>query len=47
MVEYTWDDVIINPNSEEAKDCIGKNVYYGDLASICLEMIKEEKEYEK
>ena len=19
MVEYTWDDVIINPNSEEAK----------------------------
>ena len=27
MEKYTWDDIIINPNSEQAKACIGKEVY--------------------
>lgn len=37
MEEYTWDDVIINPNSEQAKACIGKEVYCADSPHYCLE----------
>lgn len=29
MEKYTWEDIIIDPTSEEAKACIGKEVYYG------------------
>lgn len=29
MPKYTYKDVIIDPTSEEAKACIGKEVYYG------------------
>lgn len=36
MPEYTWDDIIINPNTEEAKNCIGKEVYYSDNPNGCL-----------
>ena len=36
MPEYTWDDIIINPNTEEAKNCIGKEVYYSDNPTLCL-----------
>ena len=36
MSEYTWDDIIINPNSEQAKACIGKEVYFEDNPSDCL-----------
>ena len=37
MEKYTWDDVIINPNSEQAKSCIGKEVYCADSPHYCLE----------
>lgn len=37
MEEYTWDDIIINPNSEQAKACIGKEVYCADSPHYCLE----------
>ena len=36
MDKYTWDDIIINPNTEEAKNCIGKEVYYSDNPNLCL-----------
>lgn len=36
MKKYTWDDIIIDPTSEEAKNCIGKIVYYADDQNICL-----------
>ena len=37
MEKYTWNDVIINPNSEQAKACIGKEVYCADSPHYCLE----------
>lgn len=36
MQEYTWDDIIINPNSKQAQACIGKKVYYDCNTNICL-----------
>lgn len=36
MAEYTYKDIIIDPTSEEAKNCIGKEVYYADNPSTCL-----------
>lgn len=36
-MEYTWDDIIINPTSDEAKDAVGKVVYYNDNPGVCLE----------
>lgn len=36
MPEYTYKDVIIDPASEEAKNCIGKVVYYSDSPTECL-----------
>lgn len=36
MTEYTYKDIIIDPTSEEAKNCIGKEVYFSDNISICL-----------
>ena len=37
MEKYTWDDIIINPNSEQAQACIGKEVYFADNPTICLD----------
>ena len=37
MEKYTWDDVIINPNSKQAQACIGKEVYCADSPHYCLE----------
>ncbi len=45
MVKYTWDDVIINPNSEEAKACIGKNVYYSNNPIECLRSANNNSKY--
>ena len=28
MEKYTWNDLIFNPNSEEAKNKVGKECYY-------------------
>lgn len=36
MPEYTYKDIIIDPTSEEAKNCIGKVVYYSDNPTECL-----------
>ena len=36
MAKYTYKDVIIDPASEEAKNCIGKVVYYADSPTQCL-----------
>lgn len=36
MPEYTYKDIIIDPTSDKAKNCIGKMVYYADNPSTCL-----------
>lgn len=36
MSKYTYKDIIIDPTSEEAKNCIGKEVYFEDNPSDCL-----------
>lgn len=36
MAEYTYKDVIIDPTSEEARNCIGKMAYHADSPSQCL-----------
>ena len=38
MAEYTYKDIIIDPNCEEAKNAVGKEVYYGYPAKYCLEV---------
>ena len=45
MVEYTWDDLIINPTLEEARDCIGKEVYYDDSPTSCLYCANNDTDY--
>ena len=37
MDKYTYKDIIIDPNSEEAKNAIGKEAYYSDNPTECLE----------
>lgn len=36
MPEYTYKDIIIDPTSEEAKNCIGKEFYFSDNIKTCL-----------
>ena len=43
MPEYTYKDVIIDPTSEEAKNCIGKEVYFGDDPTTCLSHANNDK----
>lgn len=31
MAEYTYKDIIIDPNSEEAKNAVGKEVFFDDI----------------
>ena len=45
MEEYTWDDIIINPTLEEARDCIGKEVYYDDSPTSCLYCANNDTDY--
>ena len=37
MNEYTYDDLIVNPNKEGIESLIGKEVYFSDIPNICLE----------
>ena len=37
MNEYTYDDLIVNPNKEGIESLIGKEVYFSDVPNICLE----------
>lgn len=41
MAEYTYKDIIIDPDSEEAKNAIGKEVYYSDKPSYCINYANE------
>lgn len=45
MQEYTWDDLIINPTLEEARNCIGKEVYYDDSPTSCLYCANNDTDY--
>ena len=45
MEKYTWDDIIINPTLEEAKACIGKEVYYDDSPTSCLSCANNYTDY--
>lgn len=36
MTDYTWDDIIINPTSDRAKEAIGKEVYFSECPGTCL-----------
>lgn len=44
MVEYTWDDIIINPNDERLKDAINKECYFSNQPNFILVGI--DKNYE-
>ena len=45
MAEYTYNDIIINPTSEEAKNAIGKEAYYSDNPTECLEYANNDDKY--
>ena len=36
MDRYTYKDIIIDPSSEEAKNAVGKECYFGDSPAYCL-----------
>ena len=40
MAEYTYKDIIIDPDSEEAKNAVGKEVYFADTPASCLNAAK-------
>ena len=37
MVEYTYDNIFIDPSKEGIESLIGKEVYFSDIPNICLE----------
>ena len=41
MNEYTYDDLIVNPNKEGIESLIGKEVYYGDIPLYCIQGANE------
>ena len=41
MEEYTYDNVIINPTQEDVESLIGKEVYFQDNPTLCLEKANE------
>ena len=45
MAEYTYKDVIIDPTSEEARNCVGKEVYFGDSPYGCLESANDHEKW--
>ena len=45
MAEYTYKDIIIDPSSEEAKNAIGKEAYYSDNPTECLEYANNDDKY--
>ena len=40
MAKYTYEDIIIDPTSEEAKNAVGKEVYFADTPAGCLNAAK-------
>ena len=45
MDKYTYKDIIIDPSSEEAKNAIGKEAYYSDNPTECLEYANNDDKY--
>ena len=45
MAEYTYGNIIIDPNKEGIEKLIGKEVYVGDIPGYCLEHAKEGDSY--
>lgn len=45
MAKYTYKDIIIDPTSEEAKNCIGKVVYFADSPTTCLGRANNDDKY--
>lgn len=43
MDRYTWNDLIINPNTEEAKNAVGKECYYANNPMGCLELANNDR----
>ena len=41
MEEYTYDNIIINPNKEDVESLVGKEVYFHDNPTLCLEKANE------
>lgn len=39
--KYTWEDLIFNPTTDESKSAIGKEVYYSDKPSYCIDYANE------
>ena len=44
MVEYSWDDIIINPNDERLRDAIGKECYFSDYPNTFIKNINNKTE---
>ena len=43
MIKYSWKDIIVNPYSEEAKNCIGKECYFATIPYQCLKRANNNK----
>ena len=41
MAEYTWDDIIIDPTSDRAKEAVGKECYVSQIPLCCLQHANE------
>lgn len=41
MKEYTYDNLIVNPNQEGIESLIGKEVYYSDIPLYCIRSANE------
>lgn len=39
--KYTWENLIFNPITDEAKNAVGKEVYYSDKPSYCIDYANE------
>ena len=43
--EYSWDDIIINPTSEDVRACIGKECYFSNNPMYCLNNANKKDNY--
>lgn len=44
MSEYTYENIIFNPTSKEANDCVGKVVYFANSPTDCLNYANDDNE---
>ena len=45
MNKYTYKDVIIDPTSEEAKNCVGKEAYFAETPTKCLNIANKNNNF--